>query len=86
MNSTERRVPRITGLPARTPGSTTMRSLGGMPTVYRASTRFWGVRFRHWQHENIYTVISGCLAEKAPKATLAGRFPNGGDSGSNRCA
>jgi len=38
MNSTARRVPRMTGLPARTSGSTTMRSESGIPTVYRANT------------------------------------------------
>jgi hypothetical protein len=36
MNSTARRVPRITGLPARISGSTTMRSESGIPIVYRA--------------------------------------------------
>src|ERR1700683_5402841 len=42
MNSTDRRVPRITGLPARTSGSTTMRSESGITTVYRADTQFRG--------------------------------------------
>src|SRR5436190_11700656 len=39
MNSTARRVPRITGLPARILGSTTMRSDGGIDIVYRARGR-----------------------------------------------
>src|ERR1035441_9130856 len=39
MNSTARRVPRITGLPVRTSGSTTMGSRSGIPTVYLADTR-----------------------------------------------
>lgn len=39
MNSTARRVPRITGLPARILGSTTMRSDGGITTVYRVPGR-----------------------------------------------
>ena len=38
--SWRRRVPRITGLPARTSGSTTMRSESGITTVYRVSARF----------------------------------------------
>ena len=36
MNSTARRVPRITGLPARISGSTTMCSDSGIPKVYCA--------------------------------------------------
>jgi hypothetical protein len=39
MNSTARRVPRITGFPARISGSTTMRSDGGITTVYRVPGR-----------------------------------------------
>ena len=46
MNSTARRVPRITGLPARTSGSTAMRSESGIPTVYRANTRFGSASVR----------------------------------------
>ena len=40
LNSTARRVPRITGLPARIRGSTTMRSDSGINTTYRARVRF----------------------------------------------
>lgn len=40
MNSTARRVPRITGLPARISGSTTMCSNNGIPTVYCGKIRF----------------------------------------------
>ncbi len=43
MNSTARRVPRITGLPARTSGSTTMRPESGMLTVYRPNTEFGAI-------------------------------------------
>jgi hypothetical protein len=39
MNSTARRVPRITGLPASILGSMTMRSNGGMRIVYRVLRR-----------------------------------------------
>src|ERR1017187_5748259 len=42
INSTARRVPRLTGLPARTAGSTTMRSESGITTVYRVNARFRG--------------------------------------------
>jgi len=44
MNSTARRVPRITGLPARTSGSTTIRSEGGIFTVYATNQRRGGCR------------------------------------------
>lgn len=40
MNSTARRVPRITGLPARILASTAMRSGGGIPPVRRGIGRF----------------------------------------------
>ena len=40
MNSTARRVPRITGFPARILGSMTMRSDGGITTVCRVLGRF----------------------------------------------
>jgi hypothetical protein len=40
MNSTARRVPRITGLPARISGLTTICSDNGIPTVYCAKIRF----------------------------------------------